>query len=198
MAESTTRVLAIPGSLRRDSYNRSLLNAAVALAPTGMTIRVYDSLHTVPLFNEDEEHPAPAGVADLRRAAAASDGLLIATPEYNQSVPGVVKNMIDWLSRSEGSARLAGKPVAIVGVTTGPWGTRLAQTILRQMLASTRALVLPEPMLFLREAASLFNPDRTLRDDKAVSRLGALLASFEQWIELVATRASDQSTILPR
>ena len=102
MMDRTTRVLAIPGSLRRESYNRSLIAAAASLTPPHMSLTVYDSLDTIPVFNEDLEHPSPAGVARLREAVASSDGLLIATPEYNQSLPGVVKNLIDWLSRSDG------------------------------------------------------------------------------------------------
>ena len=182
MKDRTLRVLAIPGSLRRSSYNRSLLEAATNLTPPGMAIAVYDSLDTVPVFNEDLEHPTLPGVARLRQAVASSDGLLIATPEYNQSVPGVVKNMIDWLSRSEEGDGLEGMPAAVTGVTTGTWGTRIAQTQLRQMLISTQALVLPQPTLFLPEAAGLFNEDRTLADREPAERLHQLLVAFDGWI----------------
>jgi chromate reductase len=184
MTNRPIRVLSIPGSLRRDSFNRSLLEAAAAISPPGMSMTVYDALGTVPVFNEDLERPTPPGVARLREAVASSDGLLIATPEYNQSMPGVVKNMIDWLSRSEERAGLEGKPVAVIGVTTGPWGTRLAQTMLRQVLISAQALVLPQPTLFLRDAEQLFIEDRTLSDDETVERLRQLLVSFEAWIRL--------------
>ena len=131
-----TRVLALGGSLRPDSYNLSLLEAAAGLAPDGLSIDVYAGLGSIPLFNEDLERPGllPPGVADLRRAVARSDALLIATPEYNQSIPGVLKNTIDWLSRSEPREGLSGLPVAITGATTGPWGTRLAQSELRHTL----------------------------------------------------------------
>jgi chromate reductase len=182
MKGRTLRVLAIPGSLRKNSYNRSLLEAAADLTPPGMSIAVYDSLDTVPVFNEDWEHPTLPSVARLRQAVASSDGLLIATPEYNQSVPGVVKNMIDWLSRSQEGDGIEGKPVAVTGVTTGTWGTRIAQTYLRQMLISTHALVLPQPTLFFQEAARLFNEDRTLADQGAAERLHQLLVSFDGWI----------------
>jgi chromate reductase len=186
MTDRITRITAIPGSLRRDSYNRSLAEAAVTLAPRGVSLTVYDALDTVPVFNEDLEHPPPPGVASLRDAVALSDGLLIATPEYNQSVPGVVKNMIDWLSRSDGPDGLLGKPVAVTGVTTGPWGTRIAQTLLRQMLTSTQAVVLPQPTLFLRDAEVLFGADRRLTDETTRQRLHELLVSFDQWIRLVS------------
>lgn len=186
MTDRITRITAIPGSLRRESYNRSLAETAAELAPPGMSVTVYGSLDTVPVFNEDLEQPPPPGVLRLRKTVASSDGLLIATPEYNQSVPGVVKNMIDWLSRSDGPGGLAGKPVAVTGVTTGPWGTRIAQTLLRQMLASTQAVVLPQPTLFLRDAETLFGADRGLTDATTRHRLHELLVSFDQWIRLVS------------
>lgn len=192
MSDRITRVLAIPGSLRKDSYNRSLLMASVALAPPGMSITVYESLQTVPLFNEDLEDPPPPGVARLREAVASSHGLLIATPEYNQSVPGVVKNMIDWLSRSDGPDGLAGKPVAVTGVTTGPWGTRISQTLLRQMLTSTQAVVLPEPTVFVADATKVFDTDRNL-DDVSSRRLHHLLVSFDRWLSLMSSKRSPDS-----
>jgi chromate reductase len=184
MNDRTLRVLAIPGSLRKNSYNRFLLEAAADLTPPGMSIVVYDSLDTVPVFNEDLEQPPPPGVSLLREAVASSAGLLIATPEYNQSVPGVVKNMIDWLSRSDQDVGLEGKPVAVTGATTGPWGTRIAQILLRQMLTSTQALVLPQPTLFLRDASTLFDEDGTLSNEETSDSLRRLLVSFDEWIRL--------------
>ena len=122
-----------------------------------MELMVYDTIADVPLFNEDLEASgdAPDGVRRLRESIAAADGLLIATPEYNQSLPGMLKNTIDWLSRPDarGAEVLEGKPVAIVGATTGAWGTRLAQSQLRHALAATGARTLPAPMLFIRDAA---------------------------------------------
>ncbi|HSJ61709.1 MAG TPA: NAD(P)H-dependent oxidoreductase [Jiangellaceae bacterium] len=186
MTDRVTRVLAIPGSLRRQSYNRSLVEAAVSLAPPAMSITVYESLDLVPVFNEDVENPPPDGVARLREAVASSDGLLIATPEYNQSLPGVVKNVIDWLSRSDGPDGLTGKPVAVSGVTTGPWGTRLAQTQLRQVLTSTQALVLSRPTLFLRDATTLFDEGRNIVHKSTSRQLREFLVSFDRWIRLVS------------
>lgn len=191
MRDRITRVLGIPGSLRRESYNRSLIKAAVTLTPPHVSLSAYESLDTIPVFNEDLEHPPPAGVVSLREAVASSDGLLIATPEYNQSVPGVVKNMIDWLSRCAGPAGLAGKPVAVIGVTTGAWGTRLAQTQLRQVLTSTQALVLAQPTLFLRDATTLFDEDRNLADKSARRQLHELLVSFDRWVRMVSRVSPD-------
>lgn len=191
IADRPVRILAVAGSLRRESYNRSLLRAAMDLADPCVTISVYGGLGSVPVFNEDLEGPAdePPGVVELRRAVAAADGLLIATPEYNQSVPGVVKNMVDWLSRSESDAGLAGLPVAVTGTTTGSWGTRIAQTVLRQMLLSVQAVVLPSPHLFVPHAASLFDADGALTDSETKDRLADLVAAFRSWICLVGARA---------
>jgi chromate reductase len=113
--------------------------------------------------------------------------LLISTPEYNQSIPGGVKNLIDWLSRFDPAQGLAGRPVAVTGVTTGPWGTRIAQTILRQVLLSSGSLVLPGPHLFIANGRSMFDDDGSMIDSDLRSRLENLLASFADWIRLVGT-----------
>ena len=188
----TTKVLALAGSLRHDSYNRALLEAAAGLALDGLSIDVYDGLGSIPLFDEDLEHPhrMPPGVVRLRRAVARSDALLIATPEYNQSVPGVLKNAIDWLSRSEPGEGLSGLPVAITGATTGPWGTRLAQSELRHILFATGAAVLPAPALYVRKAASVFAETGTLADAATRRSLEALLSAFAEWINLLAPTPS--------
>lgn len=120
------RVLAFAGSLRRNSYNRHLIDAATGSAPAGLSLTVHDSIADIPLFNEDLEADAadgPDGVMRLRAAVAAADGVLIATPEYNQSLPGVLKNTLDWLSRNDAALGevLSGKPVAIMGATPGRW-----------------------------------------------------------------------------
>ena len=124
------KLVGIPGSLRRDSFNRALLNAAAKLVPDGSELNVL-SINDVPLFNEDVERDegAPDSVMALRHAVAASDGIIISTPEYNAGVPGVLKNALDWLSRQvEGEAPVfTGKPLAMMGATPGGLGTALAQ-----------------------------------------------------------------------
>jgi chromate reductase len=165
-------VIAIAGSLRRASHNRALLEAATALAPEDMTLRVYDELGSIPLFNEDLEAETPESVARLRREVADADGILIATPEYNWSIPGVLKNAIDWLSRTE---ILANKPVAIVGASSGRWGTRLAQAALRQVLTATESRVMPAPALFVAGGA--------VRE--ASSQLANVLSAFSKWMDHV-------------
>jgi chromate reductase len=170
-------VLAIAGSLRRDSLNRQLLRAAADLVPSGMTIDVYDELSSIPLFDEDLEQQATIGsVARLRGLVASAGGLLIATPEYNWSIPGVLKNAIDWLSRPAPAEVLIGKPIAIIGASSGRWGTRLAQSHLRQVLTATESLVMPAPALFVRDGVI---------DASTQKQLAALLDAFARWIEMV-------------
>jgi chromate reductase len=174
-------VLAIGGSLRRDSFNRRVVQAAPALAPQSLQISVYDELASVPLFSEDLEMHAPAGVAQLRRAVASADGMLIATPEYNQSLPGVVKNMVDWLSRGE-PVVIEDKPIGILGITPGAWGTRIAQSQLRHALTACGAIVMPVPQLYLRGAAELFGADGRLIDTRTLDSLAEFLAAFATWV----------------
>ena len=180
---AAVKILAIAGSLREQSYNRSLLEAVRELAPSWLEVSIYESLDEVPLFNEDVADSAtPAGVLKLRHAFSEADGVLIATPEYNQAVPGVVKNMIDWLSLGDPEQGLEGRPVAVTGVTTGPWGTRLAQTMLRQMLVSAQAILLPQPSLYLSHAESIFDDAGNLVDSKTRQRLYQFVVAFGEWV----------------
>ncbi|MGH8162496.1 MAG: NAD(P)H-dependent oxidoreductase [Gammaproteobacteria bacterium] len=146
----------MPGSLRKRSFNRMLCEAAAEAAPDDVEIGIFDDVTSISPFNEDVEAATgygPEPVRALRRRVAAADGLLLATPEYNQSVPGVLKNMLDWLSRPGPEEVLAGKPVAVIGASSGPWGTRLAQKGLRHILNATESLVLPGQAMFVRNAA---------------------------------------------
>lgn len=184
---SNLRILAIAGSLRRNSFNRRLLEAAAANAPAGMTVSVYDDLGSIPMFNEDleaETDGGPSAVRELRALVAAADGLLIATPEYNQSMPGVLKNAIDWVSRAAPDEVLAGKPVAILGATTGRWGTRLAQHALRQTLTATEALVMPAPSMYIRDVGAVFDEAGRLADASTRDSLRDVLIAFGKWIKL--------------
>lgn len=186
-------ILAIPGSLRRSSYNRALLRAAAALAPPGMTVTVYEGLASLPPFDEDleqETRGGPEPVRRLREQVARSAGLLVATPEYNWSIPGVLKNAIDWLSRPGPQEVLVGKPVAVIGASAGRWGTRLAQAALRQVFAATESLVLPSPALFVRDARDVFDSSGELADAAIREQLAGLLATFSEWIDLLAVRES--------
>jgi chromate reductase len=184
----STQVLAICGSLRKRSFNRAMLNAASAIAPDGMVIEIFDTLATIPLFDEDLEEATGGGtdsVRLLRERVARADGILIATPEYNQSMPGVLKNAIDWLSRPAPDEVLSGKPVAVMGATSGPWGTRLSQAMLRQVLYATGSAVLPKPSLFVRESSRVIDEAGRLTDSRTLDQLRSLMESFQRWIALI-------------
>jgi len=183
------RVLAIPGSVRSGSYNRLLLKAAGVCAPASMVVELYGELGMIPIFDEDLEQSTSGGpdaVRRLRLLVGAADGLLISTPEYNHSMPGVLKNAIDWLSRPGPDEVLIGKPVAVLGASGGRWGTRLAQSTLRQVLFATESVVMPAPMLFLREARDLFDDAGALVHAATRDQLTKLLEAFGAWIDRVA------------
>jgi chromate reductase len=184
------RIVAIPGSGRTGALNKALLDAAVELAPDGVAVEVFQGFGDIPVFNEDLEGATPAAVAELRTMLIGAHGVLISTPEYNQSIPGGVKNLIDWLSRSDPVQGLAGRPVAVTGVTTGPWGTRIAQTILRQVLLSSGSLVLPRPHLFVANGGSAFDDNGVMIDLNLRNRLEDLMTSFSDWIRMVGTTSA--------
>ncbi len=173
--------LGIAGSLRRASYNRGLIRAAVELAPPGTRVIPFD-LDGIPLYNADiEEVGDPEPVAAFKAAIAAVDGLLIATPEYNHCVPGVLKNAIDWASRPARHSVLTDKPIAIMGASTGRSGTARAQAHLRDGLTYTRGLVLPLPEVLVGEAHSRFDPDGTLIDPSIGADVRDLLVALAAW-----------------
>jgi len=147
-------------------------------------VSIYEELSSIPLFNEDLEASDPESVRRLRSAVASADGLLISTPEYNWSIPGVLKNAIDWLSRPTEEV-LIGKPVAVIGASGGRWGTRLAQAALRQTLTATESLVMPAPAMFVRDAAGIFDEAGHLTDKTVRDQLDNVLAAFDHWISLV-------------
>jgi chromate reductase len=137
------RVLGISGSLRADSLNTALLHEAVALLPTDVSVELWDGLKAVPPFDEtDEQGPVPVAVAELRHAIARADAVVVATPEYNGSVPGQLKNALDWVSRPFATNPLRGKPVLVVGSSTGSFGALWAQADLRRVLGTIGARVL--------------------------------------------------------
>lgn len=171
-------VLGIAGSLRASSYNRALLRAAQELAPAGVELTEFD-LRPIPFFDGDLEADGdPESVCAFKDAIGAADGLLIVTPEYNHSIPGVLKNAIDWASRPALGSPLAGKPVAIAGASTGLSGTRRAQEHLRQALAFPRARVLDEPRLLVPEAYAKFDEHGRLDDSDTIEALGAFLEAL--------------------
>jgi chromate reductase, NAD(P)H dehydrogenase (quinone) len=184
------RILAIPGSVRRDSHNARLLRHAAERVPAGVEMEVWDGLKSIPPYDEDDDTDfPPPPVAHLRQAIADADGLLIATPEYNSSIPGVLKNAIDWASRPRASTPLQGKPAAVIGATTGSFGAVWAQAELRKVLASTGARVV-DLELPLGKAHEAFDEDGSLissdHDDRMLEILGALAAEVATDRELAA------------
>jgi chromate reductase, NAD(P)H dehydrogenase (quinone) len=134
------RILGISGSLRRGSHNTNLLRAAAELLPPGVELGVFDGLRELPLYDADRDaQPADPAVARLREAIASADGVLVATPEYNGSIPGVLKNALDWASRPFPDSALRGKPVAVIGASTGLFGAVWAQAETRKVLGTIGA-----------------------------------------------------------
>ena len=177
------RILAISGSLRRDSHNTRLLRHLAERAPAGVEIELWEGLKEIPPYDEDDDVvPAPPAVAELREAVAAADGLLFATPEYNSSIPGVLKNAIDWVSRPRAETPFQGKPAAVVGASTGSFGAVWAQAELRKVLASTGARVvdldLPVP-----RAQEAFDADGVLVSDDHDARGSEICAALAGEIE---------------
>ncbi|WP_020495306.1 NADPH-dependent FMN reductase [Sciscionella marina] len=172
------RILAISGSLRTGSHNSALVRAAGALVPAGSDLEWDDSLGLLPMYNADldTERP-PRTVAGLRARFAAADGLLIATPEHNASIPAALKNLIDWASTTP-LAELHGKPVAILGASPGALGTARAQLALRQILASLGAEVLTKPEITVFRAHERIAEDGTLTDEFTVRLLTELITAL--------------------
>jgi chromate reductase len=176
------RILGISGSLRRDSHNTRLLRAAAGLLPPGAELELFDGLKAVAPFDADDEDAPfrPRGVDELRSAIEGADALLIATPEYNHSIPGVLKNAIDWASRPVATAALSNKPVAVIGASTGMFGAVWAQAETRKALAGAGARVLDRE-LPVGSADEQFHPlDGDLLDPDLEAALGGIL------LELVA------------
>jgi chromate reductase len=172
------RILALAGSLRKGSLNQLLIHAARELAPDNVRIEDFD-LRTVPFYDGDLEAAGdPEEVVALKSAIADSDALLIATPEYNGSIPAVLKNALDWASRPPADPPLRGKPAAVIGATPSPGGTRRAQAHLREVLGRTGAIVLGEPSLYLARAFEHISDGRLVSEDarEAVQKIVATLA----------------------
>ena len=176
------KVLGISGSLRRDSYNTKLLRTAGELLPSFVELEIWDGLKEIPPYDEDGDiEPAPAAVAALRAAVADADAVLFATPEYNSSVPGQLKNAVDWASRPIATNPLRNKPVLVVGASTGAFGAVWSQAELRKVLAATGARVV-DGEVAVGHAPTRFDDDGALQDegmrDQLREALEALLAEL--------------------
>jgi len=176
------RIIGISGSLRKASYNTALLRKLVSLQPQGMEIEPI-RLNGIPIYDGDDEKASgkPATILELDQKIRAADGVIIVTPEYNFSIPGGLKNAIDWLSR--GKSPLKGKRVGVMGASDGPIGTARSQYHLRQTLQSQECIVMPRPEIFVGNAGKKFDAEGNLTDDDTAQRLTKWLKAFADWVE---------------
>jgi NAD(P)H-dependent FMN reductase len=174
-------LIGLSGSLRRNSFNSALLRAAADLMPEGSTLSI-ESIREIPLYDGDveEEHGVPAAVARLKEVIVAAHGLLLVTPEYNNSIPGVFKNAIDWLSRPASDARrvFGGKPVALMGASPGAFGTILSQSAWLPVLRTLGTRFWSERRLLVSHASSVFDADGKITDPKVLEQLKSFLEGF--------------------
>jgi len=174
------KILGIAGSLRKTSYNRGALRAAQEVAAPDTTIEIFD-LDGIPIFNQDAEKPAPEPVAQFKARIRQADAILICTPEYNYSIPGVLKNAIDWASRPYGDSAWEGKPVAIMGASPGMLGTARAQYHLRQCFVFLNMCALCRPELMIADASDKFDDQGNLVDQDTRDRIKKLVSALVGW-----------------
>ena len=179
------RILGIAGSLRRESYNRAVLRAAISLVPDDANIDPFE-LDGIPGFNQDEEQNPPAKVTELKSRIREADAILIVTPEYNYSIPGVLKNAIDWASRPYGDSAWNGKPAAIMGASVGAMGTARAQNHLRQMMVFLNMFPINQPEVMIARASERFDAQGNLTDDATKEFIRQLLQNLVQWTRRIS------------
>jgi chromate reductase len=179
MKMNAINILGIVGSLRKASYNRFALKAAQELLPHGAVLNLIE-LHGIPVFNQDDEMAMPAAVLEFKRKILAADAILFATPEYNYSVSGVLKNAIDWASRPYGESAWTGKPAAMMGASTGSLGTARAQYHLRQILVTLDMPVVNQPEVMIGNTSQRFDPDGRLTDEPTRQFIQKLLRALVQ------------------
>lgn len=180
MANKELKILGFAGSLRKSSYNRIVLKIATGLAPHNVEIEAFD-LDGIPPFNQDLEEDPPQKVKDFKRKIREADAILMVTPEYNYSVPGVLKNAIDWASRPYGDNALDGKPVGIMGASLGNLGTARAQYHLRQSLVFLNMFPLNQPEVMIPFAQEKFDEKGNVRDEHTREKIDELVQALVQW-----------------
>ncbi len=176
------KIIGISGSLRKASYNTSLLRALVSLQPQGMEIEPI-RLNGIPVYDGDDEKATgkPAAILEIDQKIRAADGVVIVTPEYNFSIPGGLKNALDWISR--GKSPLKWKRMGVMGASDGPIGTARSQYHLRQTLQAHEAIIMPRPEIFVGNASKKFDAEGKLTDDDTAQRLQKWLKAFADWVE---------------
>jgi chromate reductase len=173
----TIKILGIAGSLRKESYNKWALKAAQLLAPEHIKVETFD-IAGIPLFNQDEEHQPSPRLVEFKKAINAADAILFVTPEYNYSIPGVLKNAIDAASRPYGESAWSGKPVAIMGASVGNFGTARAQYHLRQTFVFLNMYPVNQPEVMIGNASQKFDQEGNLIDEVAANLIKQLLQSL--------------------
>ncbi len=192
------KVVAFAGSLRRGSFNQALIHAAQELTPDGMTVELIE-IAELPFYNADVEAEGdPLSVVAFKTSLYNADGILIATPEYNDGIPGVLTTAIDWGSRLPGRSPLAGKPVAIMGASPSQIGTARAQLHLRQLLTHAKAQVLPPPELLVAMAHQRFDAGLRLTHEGTRQVLSELLERFTRWIGRERAAAEAERELAPK
>jgi chromate reductase len=178
--DNSITILGFAGSLRKDSYNKSLLRTASTLLPKNAVLEIFD-LEGIPPFNQDLENTPPQKVKEFKSKIKAADAILIATPEYNYSIPGVLKNAIDWASRPYVDNAFNGKTVALMGASTGMLGTARAQYHLRQSFLFLNMFPINRPEVFVSFAPEKFDANGNLKDEKAKKLIAELLENLTNW-----------------
>ena len=171
------KILGIAGSLRKQSFNRAALSVAQTLVPEGVTLTTFE-LDDIPVFNQDNEKDLPLAVAAMKQAIRQADAILFVTAEYNYSIPGVLKNAIDWGSRPYGDNSWTGKPAAITGASLGIFGSARAQYHLRQVLVGLGMPTVNQPEIMIGNASDKFDANGALTDEKTKALIGKLLKSL--------------------
>jgi chromate reductase len=188
MMPSPLKIFGISGSLRKGSFNRMLLRTAQQLTPEDAKLESYERLGEIPPFNQDEESSPPPVVVDLKHQIRGSDAILIVTPEYNYSVPGVLKNAIDWASRPYGDSAWKNKPVAIMGASPGILGSARAQYHLRQMFVFLDMYAVNQPEVMIAQANQRFDREGNLTDETSKKLIRQLLERLVSLAHQVAAR----------
>ena len=188
--ESKLKILGIPGSLRQGSYNKASLRAAQELTPTLVELEIFEELDKIPPFNQDLEDTPPEIVTQFKQRIRDADAILFATPEYNYSVPGVLKNAIDWASRPYGDSAWEGKPVAIITASVGMIGGARAQYHLRQTFVFLNMFPLNKPEVIIPLVTDKFDEDMELTDEHTKEKIEELLKALADWTVKLATQVS--------
>src|SRR5580692_5148403 len=189
---SHVRILGIAGSLRRGSYNQAALRAAKLLVPENSEIDLFQ-LDDIPMFDEDDEKRPPSSVLELKNRIRRADALLIVTPGYNYSIPGVLKNAIDWACRPYGDSALSGKTAAIMGASLGAIGTARAQHHLRQILVALNLFTLNQPEVVIADAGHRFDENGNLIHEPTKQMIQELLQNLVDWTRRISPAAESTS-----